>query len=117
MSKMRDTVFLFKPGFTDKGKHWFCPYSAQVVGFLNYFPATRSTLDIREIDFAKPRKEVVELIGEEFQSLPVLILGPGSSVPAALRDEVAMAKGYRVISDTKTILRYLAITRELPEPH
>lgn len=114
---MRDTVFLFKPDFTDEGKHWFCPYSAQVVGFLNYFPAARSTLDIREIDFAKPRKEVIELIGEAFQSLPVLILAPDASVPDELQDDVATSKGHRVISDTRAILRYLALTRELPEPH
>ena len=114
---MRDTVFLFKPGFEDNGKHWFCPYSAQVVGFLAYFPAARSTLDVREIDFPKPRREVTELIGEEFQSLPVLILATDASVPCELQDEVVAAKGHRVISDTKAILRYLALTRELPEPH
>lgn len=114
---MRDTVFLFKPGFTENGTNWFCPYSAQVVGFLSYFPEARSTLDIREIDFPKPRTEVIELIGEDFQSLPVLILAPDSSVPAELQDEVIMSKGHRVISDTKAILRYLAITRELPQPH
>lgn len=114
---MRDTVFLFKPGFKDDGKHCFCPYSAQVVGFLAYFPAARSTLDVREIDFPKPRKEVIELIGEEFQSLPVLILAPDASVPDELQAEVVTSKGHRVISDTRTILRYLALTRELPEPH
>lgn len=114
---MRDTVFLFKPGFTDQREHWFCPYSAQVVGFLHYFPEARVTLDVREIDFPKPRTEVVELVGEDFQSLPVLVLAPGASVPGELQEEVVTSKGHRVISDTKAILRYLAITRGLPQPH
>lgn len=114
---MHDTVFLFKPGFNDKGEHWFCPYSAQVVGFLSYFPQARPTLDVREIDFPKPRTEVIDLIGEEFQSLPVLILAPDAAVPESLQNEVATSKGHRVISDTRAILRYLAITRELPQPH
>ena len=114
---MRDTVFLFKPGFSENGQNWFCPYSAQVVGFLSYFPQARPTLDVREIGFRKPRTEVVDLIGEAFQSLPVLILAPGAAVPESLKHEVVTSKGHRVISDTKAILRYLAITRELPQPH
>ena len=114
---MRDTLFLFKPGFTDKGARWFCPYSAQVVGFLTYFHEVRSTLDVREIEFPKPREEVVEMIGEEFQSLPQLILAKSSPVPKEFGKDVVTAKGHRVISDTKAILRYLATTRNLPLPH
>lgn len=114
---MRDTLFLFKPGFIDKGTRWFCPYSAQVVGFLTYFEDVRSTLDVLEIDFPKPRRKVVEMVGEEFQSLPQLILAKSSPVPKEFEKDVVTAKNHRIITDTKVILRYLATTRNLPLPH
>ncbi|MBW3566733.1 MAG: DUF3088 domain-containing protein [Proteobacteria bacterium] len=114
---MLDILFLFKPGFIDGNARWFCPYSAQVVGFLTYFHEVRSTLDVREIDFPKPRKEIVEMIGEEFQSLPLLILAKRSPIPKEFENDVVTARGHRIITDTKVILRYLATTRNLPLPH
>lgn len=117
MSIDRDILFLLEPGFEENGARWFCPYSAQVVGFLEYFPAARATLDIREVDFARPRRQIVELIGEELQSCPVLVLATDSKVPGELREDVINSRGHRVISATKSILRYLAISRGLPLPH
>lgn len=113
----RDILFLLEPGFEENATHWFCPYSAQVVGFLEYFPAARATLDVREVGFAKPRRPIVELIGEELQSCPVLVLATDSEVPDELREDVIVSRGQRVISATKSILRYLATSRGLPLPH
>ncbi len=113
----RDILFLLKPGFEENGERWFCPYCAQLAGFLEYFPAARATLDVREVDFARPRREIVELIGEEWQSCPVLVLAADSRVPEELEGDVVTSRGRRAISATKAILRYLAVSRGLPLPH
>lgn len=117
MNVTKDILFLLKPGFEEDGEHWFCPYSAQVIGFLDYFPAARDTLDIRVVDFPKPRREIVELIGDELQSCPVLVLARDAIVPDDIAADVIASQGQRVISRTKAILHYLATSRELPKPH
>jgi Protein of unknown function (DUF3088) len=41
---------------------------------LSYYPKLREQIDIRYIDFPRPRKEIVELVGGEHQGCPNLIL-------------------------------------------
>ena len=117
MSISKDIVFLLEPGFAEDGKRWFCPYSAQVVGMMRWFPELEPTLDVRYVGFEKPRKPIVELIGEELQSCPVLVLANDVTLPPQLDDKLIISKGRRVISETKAILHYLALTRGLPLPH
>lgn len=113
----KDILFLLEPGFEENGTRWFCPYTAQVVGMMHWFPELEPTLDLRYVGFAKPRRQIVELIGEELQSCPALVLATDSEVPAELHGDVIASQGQRVISATKSILRYLALTRGLPLPH
>jgi hypothetical protein len=110
----RDTLFVLRPGFLDKGVRWFCPYSAQVVGFLDYFPEVRDTLEIVELDFPRPRQPVIELVGEQHQSLPLLVLRPGAEDAGV---PIGEANGRRFVEKTIDILRYLAATRGVPLPH
>ncbi len=113
----RDTLFVLTPGFEDKGATWFCPFSAQVVGFLTYYPQVKATLDVREMPFPRPRTGLVELVGEANQSMPCLVLADGPA-PAAV-DNVTIGEhaGHRFVSKTIEILRYLAKTRGVPLPH
>jgi hypothetical protein len=133
---MRDTLYVLRPGFSDKGEIWFCPYSAQVIGMLTYYPQIRATLDVIELDFGKPRYPVATMLGEDHQSLPVLVLGddspsqpigPEGKAPhgraafagdgSAKHVTVDKAGGRRYVSKTIEILRYLAATRGVPAPH
>lgn len=113
---MKDRLFLLRPGFDDGGKQWFCPYSAQVVGFLTYYPTVRETLELHELDFPRPRQPLSDLLGEAHQSPPMLILAgqPELQVPDV---DVARAGSLWFIERTMHILRYLAATRGLPAPH
>jgi hypothetical protein len=112
----RDRLFVLRPGFDDKGQVWFCPYSAQVIGYLTYYPAVRDTLDLVELDFAKPRHPLVELVGETRQSAPCLVLG--DAAPAAIEGvTIETHDGHRFVSKTIEILRTLAATRGTPPPH
>jgi hypothetical protein len=112
---MKDTLFLLRPGFDDRGTSYFCPFCAQVVGFLTYFPQVRDTLEIVELEFPRPRKPIVDLVGEANQGMPLLVLpGEPVPVPAVTIDE---ANGHRFVKDAISILRYLAVTRHVPLPH
>lgn len=113
---MRDTLFLLAPGFADHGQIWFCPYSAQVMGMLTYYPALRATVDVIELPFPRPRQPLIDLLGEAHQAPPMLVLGAGApdEVPGVA---IGASGGRRFVSKTLEILRYLAATRGLPAPH
>ena len=119
---MRDRLFVLRPGFLDPAKgegRFFCPYCAQVTGFLTYFPEVRGTLDIIEVEFPRPRAAIVELVGEANQGAPLLVLGdertPDEERAAGV--PIAEANGRRFVVKTMDILRYLAATRGVPRPH
>jgi len=113
---MKDKLFVFRPGFTDHGTEYFCPYSAQVVGFLAYYPQVRDSLEVIELtSFDKPRRPLSDLLGEKHQAAPMLVLG---REPAQVADvTVGEANGHRFVEKTIEILRYLAATRGVPGPH
>jgi Protein of unknown function (DUF3088) len=107
---------VLRPGFDDGGTKYFCPFCAQIIGYLTYFPAVRDTLEIVEVDFAKPRRPLVDLLGEANQSAPKLVLGEGA--PATVEGvEISEANGHRFVANTAAILRYLAATRGTPISH
>jgi len=59
----KSTLFLLKPGFRDdNGGPFFCPDCAAVEGFLKYAPEVEIQLDVRRIDFPRPRKDLDEVI-------------------------------------------------------
>jgi hypothetical protein len=111
---MKDTLFVLRPGFQDKDQVWFCPYSAQVIGYLSYYPGVRETLELVELEFPKPREPLASLVGEDHQAAPLLVLG-GEAADVGV--PVGEAKGHRFVEKTMDILRYLARTRGTPDPH
>jgi hypothetical protein len=111
----KDKLFVLKPNFTDKAGDYFCPYSAQVIGFLTYYPEVRDTIQLVELDFPKPRKPLVDLVGEQHQSAPMLVLaGDPASVPEV---KISESNSHKFVEKTIEILRYLAATRGVPAPH
>jgi len=72
-------LFLLKPGFTDskadnEGKLYYCPDCAMIEGVVRYYPQLEELMEIQHVDFKRPRPAIIELIGEENQSCPVLII-------------------------------------------
>lgn len=112
----RDTLFMLEPGFEDQGRVSFCPFAAQVEGFLSYYPQVRGTVDIVPLGWAKPRQPLVDLLGPANQATPILILGPDAA-PAPDKVTIATHGEHRFIAKTIEILRYLAHTRGVPGPH
>lgn len=112
---MKDKLFVLRPSFEDGGTRYFCPFSAQVMGFLGYFPHVRDTVELIELDYPKPRHPLSDLLGESHQAAPMLVLGgEPTPVPEVLISE---ANGHKYVEKTIQILRYLAATRSAPVPH
>lgn len=106
---MKDQLFLLNPGFSDDAGQgpFYCGDSVSVEGLLSFFPALRSKIDVKYIGFTKPRADVVELIGAENQSIPVLVLdGAGAADDAQFN--VKTASGKRFINSEADIRSYLS---------
>jgi hypothetical protein len=70
----RDILFLLHPRFvSETGVRQFCPETMLIEGVLSCFPDLRSRLDIRYVDFPKPRLPIVEVVGEAKQGSPLLV--------------------------------------------
>lgn len=109
-------LFLLTPGFSDGDEGpFFCPHSAAMEGFLKYVPAIEERIDVRRIAFQRPRPDVVELLGEENQGTPVLILDKEADVPAEA--QVSEKTGRSFFLGETEIMNYLSRTYDVMKPH
>ena len=109
-------LFLLKSGFNDGDKGpFFCPECAEVEGFLKYAPNVESQLDVRRIDFPRPRKPIIELLGEANQGCPVLVIEGGSDLPAEAKKSEETGKAF--IAGGMQICEFLGRTFSTVRPH
>lgn len=91
----RDILFLLHPRFlSEQGERQFCPDCMIVEGVLACFPDLRTRLDVRYVDFPRPRQDIVDLVGAAKQGCPMLIRQGGD--------------GPIVLDDVRDILRVFA---------
>jgi hypothetical protein len=112
----RDLLILLEPGFSDPkhpGEVFICPDGAPIEGLLASDPARNARLDIRRVPFTRPRKAAVEALGEEHQSLPVLVFGDAYPAPS----DAKSAGDKRFVTDTRRILALLAERHGFPKVH
>jgi Protein of unknown function (DUF3088) len=112
---MKDELYLLRPGFHNAGVGpLYCGDSLPVEGLLSFFPQLRTLIDVHYLEFPRPRATLVAALGEQHQSIPVLILADGRKIV----DEdltPAEAKGKRFFADERSIRRYLSAQHDLPE--
>ncbi|MEQ9344975.1 MAG: DUF3088 domain-containing protein [Thalassospira sp.] len=112
----RDTIFLLKPDFEDPawpGQRFYCWHCALIDGVLTSFPDIKGALDIRHIAWPRPRTEIIDILGEDHQSLPVMILKSGETSPL----QTGVANGHAFIDDKDAILQALSDRHGFPVPH
>jgi hypothetical protein len=113
----KDQLFLLLPSFADPraGPGLFhCPFSARIEGMLAFYPFLRSRMDVHYLDFPRPRTAIVDLIGPEQQSCPVIVLPPGAAdIPGTTRSPT----GRLFINDSSAIASYFAEVHGIPAPH
>ena len=114
---MRDTLFLLKHDFPDgPGALFYCPECALISGMLHYYPQLRHHVDVRYVDFPRPRPDVIALVGEANQGCPVLVLGDAApqSVECAT---IGNFNGRQFISGAEGIGNYFARVYGTGRPH
>jgi hypothetical protein len=110
----RDKLFLISPGFSDPkhpGTLFVCPYCNAIEGLLASFPDLAAAIDVERVPFARPRQPVIDAVGGENQSLPVLLLA--GDAPS----DASEANGIRFVSATSRILELLAERHGFPRLH
>ena len=97
-------LFLLKADFQDAerndGKKYFCPDCVMIEGLLSYYQRLTDELEVKYVNYARPRPALVDLIGEENQSCPVIVFEDGT-----------------FINDTDEIIRYLTENHHIGYPH
>lgn len=97
-------LFLLKADFQDAsrgdGKRYFCPDCAILEGLVSYYPHLSNELEVKYVNFARPRNVLVDLIGEANQSCPVLVLEDGT-----------------FINETSEIIRHLTENHQVGYSH
>lgn len=107
----KDRLFLLNPNFKDErlgaeSQFYFCPFNAMLEGVLHYYPELKDKLDITYVDFPRPRKPIIHLLGEENQGTPVLVLPSGQEHSTQL--PVQQYRENRFIHGSEGIAAYLA---------
>ena len=112
-----DVLFLLRHDFEDgPGAPYYCPECAEINGVLHYYPDLRHHVEVRYVDYRRPRPEIVSLLGEAHQSCPVLVLR--DDAPAGLPDVERSANGHRrFIAGARAIGRYLSANHGSGRPH
>lgn len=111
---MKDQLYLMQPGFVNAGLGpFYCSDSVSIEGMLSFFPELREKADVHYISFPRPRQPLIDAIGEDNQSVPVLILAAESVLPENMHAERAL--GQRFLSDEKLIRQYLSTAFNLPQ--
>ncbi|MDB2437194.1 DUF3088 domain-containing protein [Hellea sp.] len=100
----RDTLFLLPPGFFDNKRREYCPECAEIWGLLSYYPAIKESLQVIYQPIAKPRADIVMLLGDKNQNCPTLVLAEDS--PHFDNCGIMQKSGHRFINNARDIGRY-----------
>ena len=110
-----DSLFLLDPhAFEKDGFKRFCPPCAFITGYLSYYPKVAEKLKIIKIAPPRPRPAIIEVLGEENQGSPVLVLAENSVVPEGIEVQTYQTK--RFINDVRAIVIYLSKTHDAGLP-
>jgi hypothetical protein len=113
----RDQLFLLKQGFEDPaypGQRFYCWHCAALEGALTYFPELTEKIEIMRVSWPRPRQEIVELVGVENQSVPLLILADSERTEGA---SINRFRGVSFVSGVEDILQALSLRHGIPMPH
>jgi hypothetical protein len=114
---VKPILFMLRPSFPDAKVGpgtFFCPHTATVEGLLAIYPGLRERLDVRHVDFARPRHAVIAELGEAHQICPVLVLPAGwPDAPASAR----RAEGRAFFVGATEIAEFLALWAGIDRPH
>jgi len=110
------TLFILDNPFKDEkisDDDFLCWQCVLLEGVLAKFPDQLKALQVKRLGFPRPRTEVVDLVGEDNQSLPTLVLGAGV-LPGA---ETGSFGETRFIKGKDEIMNALTQIYNIPHVH
>jgi hypothetical protein len=112
---VKDQLYLLRPGFVNATLGpFYCSDSLPVEGLLSFFPQLRKAIDVHYIEFPRPRAELVRLLGDANQSIPVLVLADRREIKdTALQPREASKRKF--FADERSIRQYLSTQYGLPQ--
>ena len=114
-------LFLLRPDFIDPTiddhTKFYCPHNAMLVGVIQYYPKLKELLEIIYIDFKRPRNQLIELVGEENQDSPSLVINK-NEVDKNIDVSYFSSRGdYLFVNDEFLIAKYLSAKYDIGIPH
>ncbi len=111
----QDILFLLPPDFEDMGKPWYCRECAEVVGLLALYPQLHEVLDVRLVDYPRPRGEIIETLRSDAQqNCPMLIAHDTAPIDGV---EYISVGAHQIVDGAKQIGLYLAARHGIGGPH
>lgn len=112
----KHTLYMLNPWTEDDEQvYYYCPDCAVVEGFFFYAPKVKKEIDVVSIDFQRPRKAVVDCLGQENQECPVLVLNEDVLPPDYAKKSFSTGKPF--IDDPKKICTFLSDLFNTIKPH
>ena len=111
----KHTLFMLNPWMEGEEGPYYCPDCGVVEGFLYYTPEIREKIEIISVEFARPRDEIVGMIGLENQSSPVLVLDDVADPPEYAQHSMSTGKWF--INDALALCNFLAESYGGVKPH
>lgn len=112
----KDQLYLLDMGFSDENypqERFFCPDCTLLEGLLAKNAELARAIEIVYVGFEKPRQAVIEQVGEQNQSLPLLVLSEGSTSEY----QSGTYKGRSYMTDLNSILSALTERHGFPKKH
>ncbi len=116
MSEPKDILFILQTDFADPaygGDIFYCEHCVLLEGVLAAFPELAQKIEVRRLNWPRPRKDVVDMLGEDNQNLPALVLR--GSVDSDL--PVKAANGLHFVNDKDDLLEVMARRYGIARPH
>jgi hypothetical protein len=82
---------------------------------LKFAPEVEDRIEVRRIDFQRPRRQIVELVGAENQGCPVMVLEKGAAAPPEAKTSLETGRAF--ISGTEAICDFLGRRFNVVRPH
>ncbi len=103
----KDILFLLTGSWVNEetGEERLCPDACLVEGALLLNPHWADAVTIVRVDYQRPRPAIVDLLDEDNQNAPTLVLADQTD---AHQDVEATIRGRRILTDPKAICRQLA---------
>lgn len=107
---------MLTPWFDSDGTGpFYCPDCGIVEGFFAYNPEMLDQVEIIAIDFQRPRKTIIDVLGEENQGSPALVIY--EDMPGIDGIKKSMTTGKYFIDDPNRICDWLAKEFDGVRPH